>query len=101
MVKGMFELLRSQAASLPALAKFALVMAVVFAIPPLARRVRFPGVVGLLLTRRSPTRRSLRAGHCDLPQRLADRAPGAWARCDRELWRRGEDSLNWTLELTL
>ena len=49
MIKEMFESLRSQAASLPPLAKFALGMALVFGIPPLARRVRLPGVVGLLL----------------------------------------------------
>jgi len=48
MIKEMFELLRSQGASLPPLAKFALGMTLVFGIPPLARRVRLPGVVGLL-----------------------------------------------------
>src|SRR5216683_1484661 len=46
----MFELLRSQAVSLPPLAKFALGMVLVFGIPPVARRVRLPGVVGLLLS---------------------------------------------------
>lgn len=45
--------------------------------------------------------RSSRAGHCDLLQRLPDLVPGASARCDRELWRRRKDSLNWTLALTL
>jgi Kef-type K+ transport system membrane component KefB len=45
----MFELVRAQAASLTPLAKFALGMAVIFGIPPLSRRVRVPGVVGLLL----------------------------------------------------
>jgi paraquat-inducible protein A len=42
--------------------------------------------------------------HCDLVQRLPDLAPGASARCprcDRELWRRREDSLNRTLALSL
>jgi paraquat-inducible protein A len=42
--------------------------------------------------------------HCDLLQRLPDLAPGASARCprcDKELWRRREDSLNRTLALTL
>jgi paraquat-inducible protein A len=42
--------------------------------------------------------------HCDLLQRLPDLAPGASARCprcDRELWRRREDSLNRTLALSL
>ncbi len=42
--------------------------------------------------------------HCDLLQRLPDLAPGASARCprcDEELWRRREDSLNRTLALTL
>jgi len=41
---------------------------------------------------------------CDLLQRLPELAPGASARCprcDRELWRRREDSLNRTLALTL
>jgi paraquat-inducible protein A len=42
--------------------------------------------------------------HCDLLQRLTDIPPGASARCPRcneELWRRREDSLNRTLALTL
>ena len=42
--------------------------------------------------------------HCDLLQRLPDLAPGASARCPRcnkELWRRREDSLNRTLALTV
>ena len=42
--------------------------------------------------------------HCDLLQRLPDLAPGASARCprcDHELWRRREDSLNQTLALTV
>jgi paraquat-inducible protein A len=42
--------------------------------------------------------------HCDLLQRLPDLGPGASARCprcDKELWRRREDSLNRTLALTL
>ena len=42
--------------------------------------------------------------HCDLLQRLPVLAPGASARCPRcnkELWRRREDSLNRTLALTL
>src|SRR5438093_12663946 len=42
--------------------------------------------------------------HCDLLQRLPDLAPGASARCprcDEELWRRREDSLNRTLALAL
>ena len=41
---------------------------------------------------------------CDLLQRLPSLAPGASARCprcDEELWRRREDSLNRTLALTL
>ncbi len=50
MTKEMFELLRSQAVSLPPLAKFALGMALIFGVPPLARRVRLPEVVGLLLS---------------------------------------------------
>ncbi|MGA8057489.1 MAG: paraquat-inducible protein A, partial [Candidatus Binataceae bacterium] len=42
--------------------------------------------------------------HCDLLQRLPELAPGASARCprcDKELSRRREDSLNRTLALTL
>jgi paraquat-inducible protein A len=42
--------------------------------------------------------------HCDLLQRIPELAPGASARCPRcnkELWRRREDSLNRTLALTL
>jgi paraquat-inducible protein A len=42
--------------------------------------------------------------HCDLLQRLPELAPGASARCprcDKELWRRGEDSLNRSLALSL
>src|SRR5271169_7087322 len=42
--------------------------------------------------------------HCDLLQRLPELAPGASARCPRcnkELWRRREDSLNRTLALTV
>src|SRR5713101_6188867 len=42
--------------------------------------------------------------HCDLVQHLPDLDPGASARCPRcnkELWRRREDSLNRTLALTV
>ena len=42
--------------------------------------------------------------HCDLVQRLPTLEPGASARCprcDKELWRRREDSLNRTLALAL
>ena len=42
--------------------------------------------------------------HCDLVQRLPEIEPGASARCprcDKELWRRREDSLNRTLALSL
>jgi paraquat-inducible protein A len=42
--------------------------------------------------------------HCDLMQRIPELEPGASARCPRcnkELWRRREDSLNRTLALTL
>ena len=42
--------------------------------------------------------------HCDLLQRLPELEAGASARCprcDKELWRRREDSLNRTLALTL
>lgn len=42
--------------------------------------------------------------HCDLLQRIPELAPGGsarCARCDKELWRRREDSLNRTLALSL
>ena len=42
--------------------------------------------------------------HCDLLQRLPDLLPGGSARCprcDKELWRRRDDSLNRTLAFTL
>src|SRR5262245_40080961 len=47
---GAFEFLRSAAAALSVLAKFALGMVMIFGIPPLSRRVRLPAVVGLLLS---------------------------------------------------
>jgi len=42
-------IIRSHVLALPHLAKFAVVIAAIVGIPPLARRVRIPGVVGLLL----------------------------------------------------
>jgi len=42
-------IIRSHVLALPALAKFAVVIAVIVGIPPLARRVRIPEMVGLLL----------------------------------------------------
>ncbi|MEI6084710.1 MAG: paraquat-inducible protein A [Verrucomicrobiota bacterium] len=42
--------------------------------------------------------------HCDLVQRIPEAPPGASVRCprcDRELWRHREDSLNRTLALTV
>jgi Kef-type K+ transport system membrane component KefB len=47
---GALESLRSAAAALSVLAKFALGMVLIFGIPPLSRRVRLPAVVGLLLS---------------------------------------------------
>jgi predicted Kef-type K+ transport protein len=44
------EIIRSHALALPPLGKFALGMALIFGIPPLARRIRLPVVVGLLLS---------------------------------------------------
>jgi Na+:H+ antiporter len=44
------EFLRSHALALPALAKFALALAIIVGIPPLSRRVRLPAVVGLLVS---------------------------------------------------
>lgn len=45
----MLEVIRAHARELPTLAKFAVAMAIIVGIPPLARRVRIPAVVGLLL----------------------------------------------------
>ena len=42
--------LREHAVTLPLVAKFAIAMAVIVGVPPLARRAHFPIVVGLLLT---------------------------------------------------
>jgi Kef-type K+ transport system membrane component KefB len=44
------QFLRAHAVTLPLLAKFAIAMAIIVGIPPLARRIRMPVVVGLLLT---------------------------------------------------
>lgn len=44
------ELLRSDALSLPNLAKFAIGMAIIVGVPRLSRRARLPAVVGLLLS---------------------------------------------------
>src|SRR6516225_8478244 len=44
------DFLREHAVTLPLLAKFAIAMAVIVGVPPLARRAHFPIVVGLLLT---------------------------------------------------
>jgi len=43
-------LIRSHAASLPSLVKFALAMAIIVGIPGFSRRIKIPGAVGLLLT---------------------------------------------------
>ena len=51
-----------------------------------------------------PDTRLVACPHCDLLQRLPQIAPGASARClrcDKELWRHREDSLNRTLALKL
>jgi Kef-type K+ transport system membrane component KefB len=45
----LLELIRSHAQSIPALAKFAIGMAVIVCVPPLCRRMRLPSVVGLFL----------------------------------------------------
>jgi Kef-type K+ transport system membrane component KefB len=44
------EWIRSHALALPSLAKFAMAMAVIVGVPPLSKRLRLPGVVGLLLS---------------------------------------------------
>src|SRR5689334_3636519 len=43
------EFLRGQARSLPMLAKFAVVMALIVGVPRLCRRIRLPAAVGLLV----------------------------------------------------
>ena len=43
------DTLRAQAAALSPLAKFAVVIAIFVGVPPLARQVRLPEMVGLLL----------------------------------------------------
>jgi paraquat-inducible protein A len=48
--------------------------------------------------------RLVACSHCDLLQRLPELAPGASARCQRcnkELWRRREDSLNRTFAFAI
>jgi Kef-type K+ transport system membrane component KefB len=45
----LLELIRSHAQSIPALAKFAIGMALIVCVPPLCRRVRLPAVVGLFV----------------------------------------------------
>ena len=44
------EIIRSHALALPPLGKFPLGMVLIFGIPPLARRIRLPAVVGLMLS---------------------------------------------------
>jgi Kef-type K+ transport system membrane component KefB len=46
---GTLEYLRAHAVTLPLVAKFAIAMVVIVGVPPVARRVHFPIVVGLLL----------------------------------------------------
>jgi len=46
---SLLEIIRRNLVALPRLAKFAVALAIIVGIPPLARRVRIPGVVGLLL----------------------------------------------------
>jgi Kef-type K+ transport system membrane component KefB len=41
------EIIRTHAESMPLLAKFALILAIIVCVPPLCRRLRLPGVVGL------------------------------------------------------
>lgn len=47
---GILEVIRAHASTLPPLAKFAGLMAMIVGIPPLARRARLPAVVGFLLS---------------------------------------------------
>ena len=42
--------IRSHLLAWPALAKFAIALAIIVGVPPLSRRLKIPGVVGLLLT---------------------------------------------------
>jgi Kef-type K+ transport system membrane component KefB len=48
-VTGFIDEMRSHVLALPDLAKFAIVVAVIVGVPPLAARVRLPPMVGLLL----------------------------------------------------
>ncbi|QDU21977.1 cation:proton antiporter [Urbifossiella limnaea] len=45
----MFDTILAQAHSLPPLARFSVAMLILFTVPPLCRRARVPGVVGLLV----------------------------------------------------
>ena len=46
---GLIDAIRSHVLALPDLAKFAVVVAAIVGIPPLAARIRLPAMVGLLL----------------------------------------------------
>src|SRR6476660_2319993 len=46
----LLDALRSQVLTLPPLAKFAIAMAIIVGVPPVARRVSLPEMVGLLLS---------------------------------------------------
>lgn len=46
---GLLDFIRSHSQNLPTLARFAVALAVIVGVPPLSRRLRLPGVVGLLL----------------------------------------------------
>jgi Kef-type K+ transport system membrane component KefB len=47
---GTLEFIRTHASTVPPLAKFAVLMAIIVGIPPLSRRARLPAVVGFLLS---------------------------------------------------
>jgi len=47
---GILEFIRVHASTVPPLAKFAVIMAIIVGIPPLSRRARLPAVVAFLLS---------------------------------------------------
>ena len=80
------DFIRSHAVALPHIAKFALAMAIIVGIPALSRRIRIPGVVGLLLTGVviGPHVLGLFAEHHPVMDFLAELRRTSPCRCDAE-----------------
>jgi paraquat-inducible protein A len=75
-----------------------------FEVVPACVATRKVHLYGAVFNQSVPDTSLIGCPQCDLLQRLPDLAPGASARCPRcneELWRRHEDSLNQTLALAL